>query len=171
MGARSNLLVGLALTLSALHCSGARSAPHVLYHNPLESLDGLLTREGVTLETQASQGRKGLRIESHGPTTIRLAEAQTTGAEAVVLTYRGHLRAANLRGRAYLEMRCNIPGETELVSKAPAAALTGTSDWVTQVTRLSLGKQQRSLTVSLNVRIEGPGVVWVHNILLAQAAR
>jgi len=166
MADRVPLHVGLAISLSALQCSGAMSAPQVLYHNQLESLDGLLTTDGVSLDRQ-----KGVRIESHGPTTIRLAEVQTKGADAVVLTYRGHLRTANLSGRAYLEMRCSIPGKGELVSKAPEAPLTGTSDWATQVTRLSLGNEQRAQTVRLNVRIEGSGIVWVHNILLAQAAR
>ncbi len=160
----------LALSLSALQCSGAASAPQVLYHNRLESLDGLLTKDGVTLETAALQGRKGVRIEAQGPTVVRLAEAQTKAAEAVVLTYRGHVRSAGLRGRAYLEMRCRIPGEEELISRALEAPVTGTSQWVTQVTRLSLGNASVQ-TVSLNVRIEGSGVVWVHNVLLAQAAR
>ena len=98
--------LALAFSLSALHCSGA---PQVLYHNKLESLEGLLTRDGVTLETQAWQGRAGIRIEAHGPTSVRLAEVQTTGAEVVVLTYRGHLRATKLTGRAYLEMRAAFP--------------------------------------------------------------
>jgi len=160
--------LALAFSLSALHCSGA---PQVLYHNKLESLDGLLTRDGVTLETQAWQGRAGMRIEAHGPTSVRLAEVQTKGAEVVVLTYRGHLRAANLKGRAYLEMRCSIPGKGELVSRALDAAVAGTSEWVTQATRLSLGNEPRAQTVRLNVQIEGSGVVWVSNVLLAQAAR
>jgi hypothetical protein len=160
--------LALAFALSALHCSGA---PQVLYHNKLESLDGLLTRDGVTLETQAWQGRAGIRIAAHGPTSVCLAEVQTKGAEVVVLTYRGHLRATKLTGRAYLEMRCSIPGKGELVSRALDAAVAGTSEWVTQVTRLSLGNEPRAQTVRLNVQIEGSGVVWVSNVLLAQAAR
>ncbi len=155
--------LALAFSLSALNCSGA---PQVLYYNKLDSLDGLLTRDRVTLERRA-----GMRIEAHGPTSVRLAEVQTKGGEVVVLTYRGHLRAANLTGRAYLEMRCSIPGKGELVSRALDAAVAGTSEWVTQVTRLSLGNEPRAQTVRLNVQIEGSGVVWVHSVLLAQAAR
>ena len=164
------LAIGLALSLSAVACSGARSSPHVLYHNRLQSLDGILTRDGLTLDAATSRGA-AIRIESLGTTTIRLAEVQTEPAEAVVLTYRGHLRTANLRGRAYLELRCSIPGRPELFSRAAEGPLTGTTDWVTQATRLSLGSQQRAQTVRLNVAIEGAGVVWVNNILLAQATR
>ena len=164
------LPIGLALSLSAVNCSGASSSPHVIYHNRLESLDGILIREGLTLDAATSRGA-AIRIQSHGATTIRLAEVQTEPAEAVVLTYRGHLRTANLTGRAYLEMRCSIPGRAELFSRASEGPLTGTTDWVTQATRLSLGSQQRAQTVRLNVAIEGAGVVWVDNILLAQATR
>ena len=168
MADRLSLLLGIALSLSALRCSGA---PQVLYQNKLESLDGLLTRDGVTLVTQAWQGRAGIRIEAHGPTSVRLAEVQTKGAEVVVLTYRGHVRAANLSGRAYLEMRCSIPGKEELIAGARDAAVVGTTEWVTQVTRLSLGNQPSPQTVRLNVQIEGSGVVFVQNVLLAQATR
>jgi hypothetical protein len=37
------VLVSAAVLLSALHCG--EPAPQVLYHNKLESLDGLLTRD------------------------------------------------------------------------------------------------------------------------------
>jgi hypothetical protein len=167
---RMSLLLGLTLSLTVLDCAGAKSSPHVLYHNRLESLDGILTRDGVSLDAATSRG-PAVRIESHGATTVRLAEVQTEAAEAVVLTYRGHLRTANLTGRAYLEMRCSIPGKGDLFARASQGPSTGTTDWVTQVTRLSLGNEQRAQTVRLNVQIDGSGVVWVHNILLAQAAR
>jgi len=39
------------------------------------------------------------------------------------------------------------------------------------VTRLSLGRHPGSQTVDLNVHVEGAGVVWIDNVLLAQAAR
>jgi len=165
------VVVAAALSLSALHCSGPLSAPQVLYQNKLESLDGLLTRAGITLETQAWQGRAGIRIDVHGSTGIRLAEVQTRGAAAVVLTYRGHMRSANLTGRAYLEMRCTPSGNRELVSRALDAAVSGTTEWVTQVTRLSLGNEPLAQTVRLNVQVEGAGIVWVQNVLLAQASQ
>ena len=165
------VVVAAALSLSALHCSGPLSAPQVLYQNKLESLDGLLTRAGITLETQAWQGRAGIRIDVHGSTGIRLAEVQTRGAAAVVLTYRGHMRSANLTGRAYLEMRCTPSGNRELVSRALDAAVSGTTEWVTQVTRLSLGNEPLAQTVRLNVQVEGSGIVWVQNVLLAQASQ
>jgi len=124
------LAIGLALSLSAVACSGAGSSPHVLYHNRLQSFDGIPTRDGLTLDAGTSRGA-AIRIESLGTTTIRLAEVQTEPAEAVVLTYRRQLRTANLKGRADLELRWSIPGRPELFSRASEGPLTGTTDWVT----------------------------------------
>src|SRR5207244_1769890 len=45
----------------------------------------------------------------------------------------------------------------QLFSRASQGPLTGTTDWVTQVTRLSLGSQQRAQTVRLNVADRGCG--------------
>jgi hypothetical protein len=114
-----------------------------------------------------------IRIEAQASRSVRLAEVRTLDAKSVILTYRGHLRAERLTGKAYLEMSCNMPQKGVLVSHitSQTSELAGTTDWVTQATRLSLGEQPGSLIVSLNVAIEGTGVVWVDNILLAQAGR
>jgi hypothetical protein len=96
---------------------------------------------------------------------------QTDDADAVVLTFRGHLRAEGLTGHAYLEMGCVVPGKGRLLSSVLQGPVTGTTDWVSQVARLSLGSRPGSQTVDLNVHVDGAGVVWVSNVLLAQAAR
>jgi len=161
-------VTGVTVLLFALGCSNAQS-PGVLYHNRLDSLDGILSNPGVTLDTSTPRGI-ALRIESQAPRSVRLAEVQTLDAQTVVLTLRGHLRAERLTGRAYLEMRCNMPQKGVLVSRATSQSeVAGTTDWVTQATRLSLGEQPGPQIVSLNVAIEGAGIVWVDNILLAQA--
>jgi|SRR6266571_2160625 len=158
----------LTMLLLAVGCSA--DSPHVLYHNRLDSLDGIISTTGLTLDTATSRG-VAVRIHSPGPTTIRLARVRTDDADAVVLTFRGHLRAEGLMGHAYLEMRCVVPGRGELFSTVLQGPVTGTTDWVNQVTRLSLGRHPGSQTVDLNVHVEGAGVVWIDNVLLAQAAR
>src|SRR5260221_12786898 len=160
---RRSLLLGLTLSLSVLDCAGA---PHVLYQNRLQSLDGILTRDGVSLDTATSRGT-AVRIESHGETTVRLAEVQTEEAEAVVLTYRGHLRTANLKGRAYLEMRCSIPGKGEFFATASQGPLTGTTDWVTQETRPVVVIQQHAQTAKVSEQTESAREECENNIFLA----
>jgi len=168
---RIAFVTGVTVLLSALRCSNAES-PGVLYHNRLDSLDGIFSSPGVTLDTSTSRGI-AIRIEAQAPRSVRLAEVRTLDAKTVVLTYRGHLRAERLTGRAYLEMRCNMPQKGVLVSHitSQSGEVAGTTDWVTQATRLSLGEQPGPRIVSLNVAIEGAEVVWVDNILLAQAGR
>jgi len=167
---RMAFVIGLTVLLFALGCSNAQSS-RVLYHNRLDSLDGILSNPGVTLDTSTTRGI-AIRMESQGPRSVRLAEVRTLDAPTVVLTYRGHLRAERLTGKAYLEMRCNMPQKGVLVSHTTSETeVAGTTDWVTQATRLSLGAQPGPQIVSLNVAIEGAGVVWVDNILLAQAGR
>jgi len=59
----------------------------------LTSLDAIITRSGVTLDTAIGRDGHGvIRIDSTGPMTIRLAEVRPKNAEAVRLIFRGHLR-------------------------------------------------------------------------------
>jgi hypothetical protein len=133
-------------------------------------MESILTRNGVALDRAISySGNGAIRINATGATVIRLAEGQPQDAEGVVLMYRGHVRTANLMGRTYLEMSCTIAGKTESLSTAPADPVTGTTDWVRQEAQLSLDKGQRAQTVRLNLVIQGRGIVWVDNIVLAQS--
>jgi hypothetical protein len=163
-------LIGLILAVFTVACSSTNSSARTLYWNPLDSLDTILTRTGVTLDKTISNGGKGtIRIDVNGPTTIRLAEIGTEQPQAV-LVYRGHLRAAKLRGHAYLEMRCSIPGQGEFASRA--TAVTGTTDWVSQVARFVAERGPGVRTVKLNMVADGNGIVWVRTIaLFGQAAR
>ena len=45
------------------------------------------------------------------------------------MTYRARLKAADLQGRAYLEMWCRLPGRGEFFSKGIQDAVSGTTDW------------------------------------------
>ena len=74
-------------------------------------------------------------------------------------------------GRAYFEMRCAARGQAEHSAKGLKQAVTGTTDWVRQATRLALEREQRCDIAKLNVIVEGSGVVWVGNIALAQVTR
>ena len=169
MPGRLKLLVVLSLFLGFSSCSGSKASPRVLYSNSLNSIDSILTKEGVSADPRTSSGPGGaVRIDARGSRTVRLAEVQPEGVEGAVLTFRGHLRTADLAGRAYLEMTCSVSGEEEIVSESLKPAPTGTTDWVTHETRLSLRPGQLANVVKLNVVIEGAGTVWVDNVILVQ---
>jgi hypothetical protein len=157
------------LCLCSLACSSPGPSARFIYFNRLDSMDAILTRTGVALDTE--RGNRGLRIDAEGPRTIRLVEVRPDAAEGVELIYRGHLRSSALEGRASFEMRCSVPGQEERVARGSKQAVTGTTDWVRQATPLVVGPGERCEVVKLNVIVEGVGVVWVENIALAQVTR
>ena len=95
-----------------------------------------------------------------------MAQLRPAAAEGV-LYYRGHLRSANLKGRAYFEIRCRF-SDREPVAKGRDQAVSGTTEWVRQSIPIPLEKGKRAEDVALDVVVEGAGTVWVDNIALGQ---
>jgi hypothetical protein len=131
----------------------------------LNSLDDVMTRANVTLDKVVSPDG-AIRVDAQNPMTVHLVEVRSAAAEGI-LYYRGHLRSANLKGRAYFEIRCRFP-DRDLVAKDLNQAVSGTMDWVTQSIPIRLERGQRADVVALDVVIEGAGTVWVDNIALGQ---
>jgi hypothetical protein len=163
----------LAWTCGALlACSGRVSRERIAYADPLDSVDALITKSGVSLDRGISHDGKGsIRVEAKEPASIRLAELHPEGADGATLFYRAHLRSENLKGQAFLEMWCVVPGKGEFFSRALQAPLTGTVDWVSQQTPFFLEAGQRCETVKLNLAVAGTGTVWIDDPVLAIASR
>ena len=143
-------------------------AAHAIYTNRLNVLTATLAANGVTLDKTVPDAREGaIRIDANGPMTIHLADIQPEGGERVILTYRGHLRTAQLRGRAFLEMRCDTPVNARRVEfAAQAEAVSGSSGWVSQTARCIPADGRPAQHAVLNVVVDGIGTVWVRNIAL-----
>ncbi len=67
-------------------------------------------------------------------------------------------------------MWCRFPGQGEFFSRALDAAITGTTEWTTQETPFVLEEGQNPSNIKLNLIVEGPGAVWVDEIVLAKGA-
>jgi hypothetical protein len=162
----------LVVALGNLACQSSPKPEQVIYTNSLDSAESVLSASGTSLDAATSHDGKGsIRIDSNGPVTIRLAEVEPEAAENAVLIYRAHLRTENLSGKAFLEMWCSIPGKGEFFSRALHAPVSGTTDWVSQETPFFLEKGQRAQTAKLNVVVDGPGTVWVDDVMLAMTSR
>ena len=157
--------VALVLGLLGFASCKGRAPETILYTNPLDSLEQSLTKSGVTIEQGA------LRVDASGPVTIALAEVRPEAAEQVSLFYRAKLRSQDLKGQAFLEMWCVVPGQGEFFSRALDRPLSGTSDWVSQQTPFFLDSGERAELVKLNLVVTGPGTVWIDDLSLAQAPR
>ena len=69
------------------------------------------------------------RIDTTEKQTIRLFEVESPAVEQCLLTYRAELKTEGLKGRAFLEMWCRLPGRGEFFSKGHHQAVTGTASW------------------------------------------
>jgi hypothetical protein len=122
--------------------------------------DKPLTVDGVT----ADQG--GWRIEAREKQTVRLFEVPNPGVENCLVVYRARMKTAGLKGRAYLEMWCRLPGQGEFFSKGFYNAVQGTTDWASCEIPFRLEKGQRPDLIKLNVVVEGQETLWIKDVEL-----
>lgn len=162
------LSIILVLTIG-IGCQKSQPSAEAVKAFPVNSLDGVLTRTGVTLDTVvSSDGNGALKIIATQPTTIRLFEVRDVTLENARLLYRARVKTENVTGQVYLEMWCVFPGLGEYFSRSLQSPLSGTVDWTTQETPFFLLKGQKPEVIKLNVVINGQGTVWVDEIALLQ---
>ena len=166
---------GFALTVSlvlvlALACSPAAGTEQLLLEIPLDTLDEVITKSGVTIDSDVTtDGGGSIRIQVSKSATVRIAEIEDLSLENARLIYRARVRSEGLPGKAYLEMWCVFPGQGEFFSRALQSPLSGTNDWTSQETSFFLQKGQDPSRVKLNLVIEGEGTVWLDQVVLAKA--
>lgn len=119
-----------------------------------------ITQDGIGAE------RGTWRIDATGQQTIRLFEVENPGVEQCLLTYRAELKAEALKGRAFLEMWCRLPGRGEFFSKGYQQAVSGTVNWARYEIPFYLKRGQKPDLIKLNLAVEGTGTVWLRNIEL-----
>lgn len=123
--------------------------------------DRPITQTGVIADAD------GWRIARDGAGSVRLFEVDNLGVEQVKLTYRARLKAADIKGRAYLEMWVRVPGFGEAFSRGLDQPIQGTTDWATYEIPFFLKKGERADLVKLNVAFEGGGgTIWIKDLEL-----
>jgi hypothetical protein len=137
---------------------------------PMDTLEGLISQDMAVIDEDVFvNGGGSLRIVSDSPEkrTVRLYESAPWDIEGGLLTYQAKMKSLHLKGRAYLEMWCEIPGKGEFFSRGLEQPISGTTDWtMTQIPfRLEPGKKPSN--IKLNLVIEGPGTVWIDDIVLS----
>jgi hypothetical protein len=168
------LFWGLCLFCCALSFTGGcmkekPAAITELKKYPLDSLEGILTQDGITLDKAVSADGKGsIRIDAAGAVTVRLFETGDIDAENARILYQAKVKTENLDGKAYLEMWCHFPGKGEYYSRALQSAVSGTTGWVSQETPFFLKPGENPDNVKLNLVIEGKGTVWIDDISLVK---
>lgn len=124
--------------------------------------DKPVTRDGIAVDQDS------WRIEFKENQVVRFFEVTDPAIEQCMLTYRARVKAANVKGRVYLEMWCRLPGHGEFFSKGFHQAVKGTTDWASYDIPFYLKKGQRPDLIKLNVVAEGQGTFWIKDIELLQ---
>ena len=100
------------------------------------------------------------------PQSLRLYEFKLPPLEAGRLTYRAEIKTQGLKGKAYLELWCRLPGQGEFFSKGLHAAVSGSNDWTGHETPFALKQGQVPDRAKLNLAVEGRGKVWIRAVEL-----
>ena len=171
MGRRATSTVLLTLVVTLLGCGRQASDATVeeIARFPLDSLEGVLTRSGIELDSEVtSDGNGSVRITASEPTVARLFEVADPGVENARLIYRARLRTEDVAGQVYLEMWCHFEGRGEYFSRGLHSPLSGSVDWTTQEIPFFLQAGQSPDLLKLNVVVTGPGSVWVDDIVVSK---
>ena len=148
-------------------CSKPSNTVIELKHYPIESKEGLITRNDVVIDKEiTSDGNGSLRITANQPTTIQLYETGDIDVENARLTYQAKVRTSDLQGKVYLEMWCQFTGKGEYFSRDLSSPLSGTTDWSTEETPFFLKKGENPDNVKINLVIDGRGTVWIDDVHL-----
>ncbi len=136
---------------------------------PLDSTQGILQQDAVKLDTYVSSDGKGsLRITAIEPVRVRLFEVGDLALSNTTLVYSAQVHSENLEGKAFLEMFCHFPGKGQFFSRALDTAVSGNTGWVLQKAPFYLKEDEDPDNISLNIVIDGKGMVWIDDIRLVK---
>jgi hypothetical protein len=165
-------ILAILITLFiSIGCQKSSTSIEIIKSFPINSMEGVLTQSGVTLDTVISSDGKGsLKITVDQPAIVKLFEVRGIDIENARLIYRAQVKTEKVSGNAYIEMWCIFPGLGEFFSRSLQSPLSGTMNWSIQETPFFLQKGQKPELVKLNVVINGQGTLWIDDITLAKSA-
>jgi hypothetical protein len=109
----------------------------------------------------------GWRVVTNHKRTFQLFDVVNADAAGSKLTYRAELCCRDVRGRAYLEMWCRIPGQGEFYSKGVHRAVNGTKTWQSCEAYMYMRRGHQADRIRLCVTIDGDGIVEMRDATLA----
>ena len=165
------IVIFLILWFGTLSCSRSNEEYKELANFPINSVEGVITQDGISLDQKiSSDGNGSLRIDANKPMVVRLFEVPGLAIEKARLIYQARVRTENIQGQAYLEMWVRLPGKGEFFSRGLNNTITGTTDWTSMETPFFLQKGEKPDLAKLNVVITGSGTVWVDEVRLVKGS-
>ncbi len=162
---KAPLIFGAAIL--TLCCSQPVQEVAELHHFPLDSTDGIISADLVSLDQEmTSDGNGSLKMTVDRPTVIRLLEVTEIDLENARLSYSAKVRTEEVEGQVYLEMWCHFQGRGEFFSRGMENRLSGTTEWATLEIPFFLKKGDNPDYVRLNLVVNGSGTAWIDDIRL-----
>jgi len=155
----------LLLILVALLLMGGPASAQELKRISLDDASTI----GLQVQSDSAvkaEGKASIKITTKWPTTVCLAEVNGPDIENAKLVYKAKIKS-ELQGTAFLEMWAHVGGG-QYFSKGMNDPVQGKSDWKTIQTPFMFQKGQKPTKVTLNIVINGPGTVWVDDIVLSK---
>jgi len=125
---------------------------------------------GTIIQTDSkvkTEGKGSIRITTQGPTTVCLGEVAGLDIENAMLIYKAKAKS-KLDGVAFLEMWVHVGGG-QYFSRGMNDPIKGKSDWKSIQTPFMFQKGQKPDKVTLNLVINGKGIVWIDDVVLSKA--
>lgn len=155
------------LTLVAVLLIGGPALAQELKRISLDDGSGL----GLQIQSDSTvkaEGKASVKITTKWPTTVCLAEVTGPDIENAMLVYKAKVKSdLQGQGTAFLEMWAHVGGG-QYFSRGMNDVVQGKSDWKTIQTPFMFQKGQKPTKVTLNIVINGPGTVWVDDIVLSK---
>ena len=124
---------------------------------------------GLKIESDAAvkvEGKASVKITTAWPTTVCLGEVTGLNVEEAKLVFKAKVKT-DLQGDAFLEMWVQVGGG-QYFSKGMNDPIKGKSDWKMIQTPFIFQKGQKPEKVTLNVVINGKGIIWIDDVVLSK---
>jgi hypothetical protein len=124
---------------------------------------------GLKIDRDAAvkvEGKASLKITTAWPTTVCLGEVTGLNVEGAKLLFKAKVKS-DIEGDAFLEMWVQVGGG-QYFSKGMNDPIRGRSDWKTIQTPFMLQKGQKAEKATLNVVINGKGIIWIDDVVLSK---
>ena len=113
---------------------------------------------------QARRDGDAWRVDAAEAQVVSLFELPLPDIDDCTIIYRAKLKSEDVKGRAFLEMWCRVPGFGEAFSRGLDKTVTGTNDWATFEIPFFLKRGEKADHLKLNLNLEGAGRVWIKDI-------
>jgi hypothetical protein len=155
------------IAVLGLACSSPRPETTILRECPANDLGGIVTPTSLELDPSVSvDGRGSLRVTTPQARVIPLYCFGDLDIDDAVLTCDADLRAANLDGKAYLELTCSFEGRGTFFARGLDQAVSSSPRWSRTRARLRLRPGEHPKDVQVNLVISGPGTAWIDDVRL-----